>query len=62
MCQRCADIVETIKSKGYTEEDGMNFLWNETPFPASHPTEEQFEKVKRMPNKPSLLTPNSSIR
>lgn len=50
MCQRCADIVDVIRSKGYTEDEAMDFLWNETPFPMDHPSNEQFEKAEGLPN------------
>lgn len=44
MCQICHNFIEKAKSLGVSEDDAMQFLWNDTPFPVGEPTTEQMNK------------------
>ena len=48
MCQICKNAADTAISNGVSEEDVMDFFWNETPFPFEHPSPEQIEKLASM--------------
>lgn len=45
MCQLCKEAADEAAKRGVSEEDIMDFFWNETPFPIAHPTPEQIEKL-----------------
>ena len=48
MCQICKDAADKAVANGLSEEDVMSFFWNETPFPFSHPTEEQMVSLAKL--------------
>lgn len=48
MCQICKDAADKAVSNGLSESDVMSFLWNETPFPFSHPTPDQTAKLAKL--------------
>lgn len=46
MCQKCVDIGERIeKQTGMTQQEVVDWLWNNTAFPFDPPTEEQVKEL-----------------
>lgn len=47
MCQRCDDAVKSAVKNGVSDEDVMEFLWNETAFPCE-PSDEQLDRLSKL--------------
>lgn len=45
MCKKCLKAVRKAIKNGVPEKVAINWLWENTPFPAGDPTEEQYKKL-----------------
>src|SRR3989344_5732949 len=48
MCQRCKDLVVTLQTNGFTEEEAVDLLWERTPFSVGEPSDDQFEELSKL--------------